>query len=306
MRYYLKSRYGIEVDNEKIQKLIFQDLAGGSSDADCIDICELVAILLIPFFVKNAEGNSEKILKQRDGIQRAFASEKQMHEYLSEIGRVNSLVSKGHVIRHVLNIILADCTGSSEPQPITKDLIKTIFTRYGEPGLIQDEDLMDEMVLDVSGGDPNALLDADGFARALTEDVMLYNVDHESRVSTFYEDVFGREGEKEDSEDSENKGSGNETEPLRNDLSKGEDPELNVAEKQETLFRSIFTMSQVDFLADSCQSKIHLTLVYLTFIFAIFVFSNNNPIPACTPVESYGCAIANSIVYWLLIVGVTM
>ena len=37
---------------EDIQKMVFQDLAGGGEDTDCIDICELVAMLLIPFFAK--------------------------------------------------------------------------------------------------------------------------------------------------------------------------------------------------------------------------------------------------------------
>ncbi len=52
VRYYLISRYGLEISTEDIQKMVFQDLAGGCEDTDCIDICELVAMLLIPFFAK--------------------------------------------------------------------------------------------------------------------------------------------------------------------------------------------------------------------------------------------------------------
>ncbi len=52
VKHYLISRYGLEMCTKDIQKMVFQDLAGGSKDTDCIDICELVAILLIPFFAK--------------------------------------------------------------------------------------------------------------------------------------------------------------------------------------------------------------------------------------------------------------
>jgi len=50
IKYYLISRYGIDVSTENIQNLILNDLGGGSDEAAVLDICELVAILLIPFF----------------------------------------------------------------------------------------------------------------------------------------------------------------------------------------------------------------------------------------------------------------
>jgi len=315
VKYYLMSRYGILVETEQIQKLVFQDLAGGSDDSDCIDICELVAILLIPFFVKNLKGDMRKSFTGKESIYRAFGSEKQFKSYLKDVERCNNLLSKGDVIIHVLNIILADSTGSSKPQPITKELIKTIFARYGEFGLIQDEQLIDEMILDVSGGNPNALLDANTFARALTDDVMLYNVDYESRVSTFSEDVFGREGEEntkdfaEGSDDNSEDSDNSETNPLRTTLNNEEDPESNhVVKSINKRFKNVFTLSQIDFLADSCRSKLHLAIIYLSFVFSVFTYRKPTPINVCKAENSneFGCTIANSITFWLYIMGMTM
>lgn len=77
VKYYLMSRYGIDVTVEQIQKLVFHDLAGGSNETDCIDICELVAILLIPLLVKSktadADFSSDRNVMERS-IARAFSS----------------------------------------------------------------------------------------------------------------------------------------------------------------------------------------------------------------------------------------
>jgi len=305
VKYYLMSRYGIEVNTKQVQKLIFHDLAGGSAEEECMDICELVAILLIPFFVKHIKGDAQTLRNHSQSIMRAFSSDLHMQTYMQDIERCNSLVSKGGVIQHVLNIILTDSTGSSEPRPITKELLQTIFTRYGELELSQDEQLIEEMVLNVSGGDENAIFDADTFARALTEDVMLYDIDNESRVSTFYEDVFGRRWEKHhtDSENNNDNSNDIETDPLNQDMNNSEDPELNIEKKEGMVFRNVFTLSQVDFLADSCQSKLHLTMVYLAFVFSIYKFENNEPIIVC-PYDNFGCQIANSVTFWLIVVGI--
>ena len=60
---YLISSYVIKTHNiqRNIQKHIFEDLPGESSDHDCIGICEIMVImLLIPFLVKNTRGDIGK------------------------------------------------------------------------------------------------------------------------------------------------------------------------------------------------------------------------------------------------------
>ena len=61
-----------------------------------------------------------------------------------------------------------------------------------ELDLVIDEDLIDEMIQAATDGQPDALFDETTFARALTSDVELYDVNKEARISTHYEDVFGR------------------------------------------------------------------------------------------------------------------
>ena len=61
MKNFLLSRYGINVTEDEIRKSIFYDLAGGDSDDDCIDLTEVVAMLVIPYLVRvaviNENGN---------------------------------------------------------------------------------------------------------------------------------------------------------------------------------------------------------------------------------------------------------
>ena len=46
------SRHGIKVEKEEVLKEMFHGLAGGDTEEDCIDIVEMVAMLLIPYLVK--------------------------------------------------------------------------------------------------------------------------------------------------------------------------------------------------------------------------------------------------------------
>ena len=135
---------------EDVQNSIFYDLGGGNSDNDCIDICEMVAIILIPFFVKNIKGdlNQSAIDDGSNFAGKAFATDSQLKTYIDDLQECTSMVSKLEAIDHVLKIILMDSTGSDEPRRITPELIKVIFARYGEGSLIEDEELLDQMVFD--------------------------------------------------------------------------------------------------------------------------------------------------------------
>jgi hypothetical protein len=60
IRLFLLSRYGIDVTVEHVRETVIQGLAGagGNSDAsddECIDLMEMVAILLIPTILKAAQ-----------------------------------------------------------------------------------------------------------------------------------------------------------------------------------------------------------------------------------------------------------
>lgn len=297
--YYLMSRYGLKITKEQVQNLIFKDLAGGSNETDCLDICEVVAILLIPFLVKTAKGDIGESIKNRSTIKRAFSDEIQFTEYLGDLEMQSKLISKGQVIQHVLNIILADSTGSTEPRSVTKELIQTIFARYGELELIQDDQLIEDMILDVTGGDPETVLDATTFSRALCNDVMLYDVKKEARVTTFFDDVFGESVEKTSKKSIKGHN------PLNQDPDP-QDVEAPSTTNQDEEVENVFTFSQIDFLADGSRSKMHLAMVYLSFVFAVFRYRQTPNITVCTPAETFGCRILNSTTLWVLIMSITM
>ena len=53
MKAFLVSRYGIEVTEDDVRATIFAGLAGGAVEEDaCLDLVEVVAILVIPLLVK--------------------------------------------------------------------------------------------------------------------------------------------------------------------------------------------------------------------------------------------------------------
>jgi hypothetical protein len=305
--HYLMSRYGIDISAENIKKLIFKDLVGGNEN-ECIDICEIVAMLLIPFLVKSRKGDLTREMIEKSSIRHAFSNKEFYEEYIKNVEACNSLVSKGAVTKHVLNIILADSIGSTEPQPVTKELITTIFSRYGEPGLVENEELIEEMINDVSGGNPGALLDAESFTRALTNDIMLYNVHHENQAGSFYEDVFGGVDEninEHQSEDGSQNNDGSETDPLQNGPGDIED-RGNTTEERNKVFDKTVTLSQIDFLTDSMLSKSHLLLAYLAFVYSIFMFQPNRiSITVCYP-ESLLCTISNACALWTVVMLVSM
>jgi len=331
VKFYLISRYGIVMSTKDIQRMVFQDLAGGGEDTDCIDICELVAMLLIPFFAKLVKGDlsSTSLVNDPSMIDRAFENESQLNAYLEDITEINNAFTKSSIVKLVLNNILLDSFDSTEPQPINTETVRAILTACGEPRLLEDEELIEDMVLDLSGGDPNAVLDVESFSRALSNDVMLYDVKKELSLSTYFADVFGENGQVEGSniqeavqttEDEVDGTTGDtpaqsqsEADPLTNvgnnsstTSTSADDPE-NVAEKKNiAAIKNTFTCSQIDFLADGCRSKEHLALAYAIFVIFIFRYqSGYSPDGLCNG-SGMGCAIAKKTTSWVIIMSITM
>ena len=52
---FLLSRFGIVVSEEEVQEQILSGLGGGNSGDECIDLMEVVAILLIPTILKSSK-----------------------------------------------------------------------------------------------------------------------------------------------------------------------------------------------------------------------------------------------------------
>ncbi len=235
---------------------------------------------------------------------------------------MNSLFSKSSIVELVLKNLLFDSFGSAEPQPINSETVRTILTACGELRLLEDRQLIDDMVLDLSGGDPDAVLDVESFSRALSNDILLYDVKKETSLSTYSDDVFGEKEMAINSlsqnmdDDNNNAQSQTEADPLNRGEGSGlsnnctdcaDDPENVVEEKNPTSMKKLFTCSQVDFLADGCRSKLHLILAYILFFFFIFRYQQNDyqPDGICDN-SSMGCSIARNTIRWVVIMVVTM
>lgn len=290
---FLMSRHGIKVTREEVQKLVFGGLAGGDSDDDCIDIVEVVAILLIPYLVKTV------MQEQPEALNESLFTSIYRKTFTKAQDKLKKLeIDSTSMVSDVLGIILEDTTGSDTPQPLTKDLLRKIFARYDELDLIKDENLIDEMIQVATGGDPDGLLDPDAFARALTSDVGLYDVNTESRVSTHYQDVFGALGEKKD--ENESITDSDDDEFVDNDV---EDKMVEKTPEERTVTK-VFTFSQIDFLSDTFRVRFHFILTWVAFIVAYASYANILYSVDLCKGDSFGCAVGGSIVSWLTIMAI--
>lgn len=159
------------------------------------------------------------------------------------------------LVENVLEMILHDATGDTNPQPLTKDLLRQLLMFYGEIDMANDEELLDEMILaayDSASEDIERnpiMLDKYTFAKALTNDVSLYNIDNENEVTTNYYDVFQT--------------------TMPNATSK---PHLTEEDENLQPINTVWTYPSIDYTADTFRSKSFVILLwYVEFFFVLHV-----------------------------------
>ena len=226
---FLMSRYGIKVSPEDVAETISKGFGGGGiseADGDTMDLTEMMAMLLVPTLLKaekslhdagGAKLNYERTLSADDfaddnkvsnGPQDSVPSSANGEKLLAEgnngsgMAHMEENMTGSHLFKFVLNMILKDVTGDSEPKPITKELLRDIFLFYDEADVAEDDNLLEEMVLVACSGiggngdrvegceNGGVLLDEHAFAYCLTNDIRLYDIDSEKKLSTTYFDVF--------------------------------------------------------------------------------------------------------------------
>lgn len=299
VKHFLLSRYGISVTEDEVKRLIFYDLAGGDGESDCIDLTEVVSMLIIPYLVKVTFVNLQTAEVHRKSHKSDFEK-----EALLDLKRLREDVNES-IVEDMLNIIMTETTGSRDPQPLTKELLHKIFMQYNEHDLIEDDLLLDEMIdMASEGALGTELLDVSAFTRGLTSDIKLYNPFSETKFTTHYEDVFGmvaskkqstktittlvyeadRDEENETFESTSNLRNDESTDKtletplsvsqvasLENSITLGRDSAVSdIAEKgtvrdegggEEWRDRRVFTFSQIDSMADTFRDKLHFILV---------------------------------------------
>jgi len=275
---FLLSRYGIDVTEEDVRTHVIRGLGGGDEEQDdCIDLCEMACMLLIPTLLKACSDEAnlpEGVVRPREGL-----------------------------VDYVLHMILHDTTGSHVPKKLDKELIQRILISYGEADLASNDALIDEMF--AAAQTPDGTLNLEAFSKGLTYDVKLYDIQSETRLSTNYDDVFLTRNHREDREEDNDDMEANKR---RNVIS-----ERKAISKD---LKHRFTAPAIDMVAGTFRSKILTVLLWATFVITSFAyngFGNQEVIIICKEEDAafqygqswsseatpMGCAVGSSVFGWL-------
>ena len=155
------------------------------------------------------------------------------------------------LIESALEMMLHDATGSIQPQRLTKELIRQLLLFYGETDMAYDDILLEEMMDAASKNDQDdvernpMILDKHTFARALTNDVGLYNLENENSVTTNYDDVF-----KSSQTVDEKSQKDDDIQPIK----------------------TVWTFPSIDYTADTFRSKTFVIFLWVTWILSYFAY----------------------------------
>jgi len=237
---YLVSRHGIKVDPDYAERRIIRNGLGawsppvpvpaaagvddgsgnGEDDGNggkethyreqFLDLAELVSLLLIPELIKASmtEIHGQAVLFG-DKTEADFESKLEYDDYLRRCRIAESLKPPPDIIGNVLDRILEEATGTTEPQVLDADLLRRILLAHGETKLAENDDLIDSMIASAGsvtaattgGGDADndtspapILFDRQTFAHALVGDVQqTYRVEDDVDLTTIFYDVFKKE-----------------------------------------------------------------------------------------------------------------
>ena len=283
IRHYLLSRHGIDVDINAVESIIL-------NGNDKMDLISLVGMLFLPSFAKLA------------------APEDQI---------LNLETVCSQIVKKVVDIILHDVTGDTDPKPLTISLVRKIFTNYGEEAVAQDDDLMQEIFSAATGGNKHEFLDEKSFLSALSHDLDSYDIHAEVTPTTNMSDVFGNCCDFNDRYVNKLKREILENESVFEEEGGEEQTSQN---QQPTSFRSVYTGKGIDFLAGTYSCKYQVILVWTFFVFMFmgyvypFVTDARISYSANCPdfyflsswkdnANPFGCSIVKSIIDWLLVFG---
>lgn len=199
---------------------------------------ELVAILLIPTLLKAAsEATGETLLED---------------------------VAKPppELLEKMLRRITYDVAGTEDSQPLTAEFLTTMLRKFGEEELAKDAPLIDEMIekaeLSLSGG----VLDHEAFARALTSDLRLYNIEGETIFAT-NEDLILLNNDKNTTKDHP---------PRSLDISElGHiPPDEREALSSGVKLERVYVIPGIDVTAETYRSRSLMVLLWTTIILTFF------------------------------------
>ena len=249
--HFLSSRYGINVTKEEVKSTILRGLGGGESDEDCIDLMEMVAILMIP-----------TLLKAKEQLKDYESSNDTVDDGV--IDETEFIQPQRGLLNYVVSMILHDVTGSRTPKKLDRELLRSIFISYGETEMSQNNDLLDEMIAAAVGDLPESgqFLNEHTIAVALTRDVQLFDVRNEMHLTTNYFDVFKTNRHRTAKEiwSKERK------EDIENNTLSEEEMEIETSRQKERPVKKVWTFPSIDFAAGNYRSKVLVICLWVSFI----------------------------------------
>lgn len=271
---FLKSRFGIDVSLKDIQRLVIHAFG----DGDVIDLSEMTAMLLIPTLIK-ATATAQEEEEETDDIQ----------------------YPKPGLIQSVLSMILRDVTGSSKPPKLTVSLLHDILLAYGEESMSNDVDLLREMA---TFGE---VLNEETFSRALTNDVLLYNVNDEATLTTNYRDVM-KPIRNEKEEDTVKMSLHDDSDDQDYLLENGKQ-DLPQTKQAPATIQRFWSSPGIDFTACRYSSKFIVVFLWTGFVISYIAYfgrivreeTSYQFDNVCPPTSNFGCRIMLAIVEWLFI-----
>jgi hypothetical protein len=202
------SGHAMEVDDQSDRASV-EDF-----DGECIDLMELVTMLLIPTVCKASIQHFYR--KERDKAS-SFETDKGTSKSSMAALPEGVIPAPEDMIEYVLKVLLHDVFGTSRLGPILSiESLRQVCRAYGEESMAQDDELLAEMIsaakkpriekmrgageddLELEGqsakqeldADEAFVLDADAFARGLSHDIHLYDIRNETSPTTHFDDVF--------------------------------------------------------------------------------------------------------------------
>jgi hypothetical protein len=198
-------------------------LAGAIDDSpDAVfDLVELASILLIPHLRKTGAGDDAEELFDK-----------------------------------VLKMIMSDVTGSTEPVPLDRQMMLKIMSTYGEDDV--PEAVVDEM-LKAAGVEEGGttMFDYKVLVNATTSDIQQYDLEWESRETTYYDDVLDGTVLDANLEDND------------------PDEELTKSNFDDALDKisRLFTLPTIDSVAENYRSKTFNSFLWVLVVVAFFAYA---------------------------------
>jgi len=321
--HFLNSRYGIRVSVKEVQDTILKGLGGGDDEEECIDLMEVVAILIIPELLKAAQSllkENEKLLPP--SRRQDFASDLEYKQHVRLYKITEKRKPDSELVANVLDMILKDTVGLGDSPPtLNRQLITDIFSAYGEENLVRNQELIDDMIAAASTSNTDieenggAIFDKFAFARALTSDVQSYNIGWETELTTHYYDVFQTIYSTKTT-----RGIRRASLPFWLDKPKETNQLDRTTEETEEIGQSLkneetrpveraFTFPAIDYIAGTYRSKVFVIVLWVCGVATYFAYLWDFEVAFgrvdCSGITNrghlFGCRIVNGIINWLVI-----